>query len=73
MDEIEQELKKLIGSKVVNVIFFDNGRFREGFILEFDNGMYLTAQDDEYGDNSFAFLTEEEVAQKIALTERRLG
>jgi len=47
------EMKKLQNAKVVKVWEFENGHFDSGIVLEFDNGMKITAQDGEYGDNTF--------------------
>ena len=54
--DIYKELKKLIDRKVVAIEPFDNGAFDSGYIIIFDNGMKLTAQDGEYGDNALNFI-----------------
>ena len=51
------EFKKILGQRVIGVSQFYQGSFNEGFIVKFENGEELTAQDGEYGDNTFIFLT----------------
>ena len=65
MSEALEELKNLVGKKVIDVKWFQNGAFDEGFILFFEDNFYLTAQDGEYGDNAFEFLDLEEVREKL--------
>lgn len=48
-----EDIKKLIGRHVKEVREFKIGHFDEGFLLFFDDGTVLTAQDGEYGDNAF--------------------
>jgi hypothetical protein len=57
----DKDFRNLIGKRVLNVIEFDNGGFDSGFIIEFGNKIFLTAQDGEYGDNAFKFIDIEEV------------
>lgn len=46
-------MMKLLGAKVREV-FIDTDK--DTYILTFDNGLKLTAEDGEYGDNAFSFV-----------------
>jgi len=60
--ETLESLKKLIG-KTVTAVEHYGSTMNEGFIISFSDGNFLTAQDGEYGDNAFEFLTREEVEE----------
>ena len=66
--EIYKALKDLIGKKIIKVIEFTADSFDEGIIIIFEGNIYLTAQDGEYGDNAFSFLTEKKAKEKISKT-----
>ena len=51
------KLESLLNSKVVAI---HENKDKDTFILTFDNGLRLTAEDGEYGDNAFVFLDEGE-------------
>lgn len=60
---MKEKLLGLVGCKVIEVFEF-TGSFDEGYVIVFDNGKMLTAQDGEYGDNAFVFLNEEDLKEK---------
>ena len=66
---MEKELKKLIGKKIISIERYgDNSHFDSGYFIIFENGKILTAQDGEYGDNAFSFVSQnsyDEVKNKI--------
>lgn len=53
---IGEQLEGLVGVKIKSVDWFNHGYLDSGFIITFENGVRLTAQDGEYGDNAFRFL-----------------
>lgn len=55
---MKNELKKLIGKKVICIEEYDDGIYDKGFFITFDNNMILTAQDGEFGDNAFSIVSE---------------
>ena len=61
----EKELVSLIGINVEKIEKYDNGSFDSGYYVVFSNGLVLTAQDGEYGDNAFEFVGKERLKSKI--------
>ena len=53
---LEKRLRSLIGQEITHIEAFNNNDLDSGFILTFEDGAKLTAQDGEYGDNAFKFL-----------------
>lgn len=57
--KVYDDLKTLINKRLVEVNWYYRGPFDSGFLLKFEDGQKLTAQDGEYGDNAFKFIKEE--------------
>ena len=65
-----RKIYKFKNTKVIDIKYF-NYSFDEGYIIYFDNGLCLTAQDGEYGDNVFVIYTKEQADKK--LKDKRRG
>lgn len=52
----EEKLKLLIGATIKKIEHYREGNMNEGYFVIFDNGLILTAQDGEYGDNTLEFV-----------------
>ena len=59
-DEFTSFKKALVGRTIVKVIQNREEYGEITYILVFDNGLRLTAEDGEYGDNAFRFFVEGE-------------
>ncbi len=67
------EAKRLMGKTIKEVREFHNGHFDEGFLLFFNDGTVLSAQDGEYGDNAFKIISLEEARKKEVTNNRVAG
>lgn len=58
-EDIFKELCQIIGARVIKIVPYLECGWREyGYKIYFDNGMILTANDGEYGDNALQFIQE---------------
>ena len=60
----DRQMKSLEGSKVLSVSWFDFDS-EEGYIIAFDNGLYLTATYGEYGEDAMELLSEKEAKRLL--------
>jgi hypothetical protein len=58
--EIEAMKPLAIGQTIVAIKEFDRGSFDSGIMIILSNGMKITGQDGEYGDNTLDITPEEE-------------
>jgi len=54
----DKNIGKLVGKRVVDIKYYDNGNFDTATVLVFDDGTMLCAQDGEYGEDVLCIIEE---------------